>query len=94
MTTAGRIEIPDQIMEMLKALAATIANLDPIAPNTRQSGQLKVADVCAELRISPRTFNEWRAKGRAPKCLKLPNGELRIRRADFDSWLNSRQEAA
>ena len=53
---------------------------------------LTVADVIAELGVARSTFNDWRAKGRAPKCLKLPNGELRIRRADLDRWLHDLEE--
>jgi excisionase family DNA binding protein len=55
--------------------------------------KLTVAELCEDLGISRRTFHEWRAKGRAPRCMKLPNGDLRIRRADFDDWLR-RCEAA
>jgi predicted DNA-binding transcriptional regulator AlpA len=56
--------------------------------------RLSVADVCAELGISRSTFYDWRAKGRAPHCFKLPNGDLRIRRADFDASLSALEEAA
>jgi excisionase family DNA binding protein len=55
---------------------------------------LTVDEVCAELDIARSTFDEWRAKGRAPKCLKLPNGRIRIRRADFEAWLASCEEDA
>lgn len=55
---------------------------------------LTIADVCAELGIARSTFDEWRAKGRAPRCIKLPNGKLRIRRADLDTWLDSCLEEA
>ena len=58
------------------------------------AARLTVHDFCTELGISRSTFYEWRAKGRAPRCLKLPNGEIRIRRADFENWLNSLEEAA
>ncbi|NLT56730.1 MAG: helix-turn-helix domain-containing protein [Actinomycetales bacterium] len=47
---------------------------------------LTLAEFCEEFAISRSTFYDWRAKGRAPKCLKLPNGELRIRRAEADRW--------
>ncbi|WP_112280149.1 helix-turn-helix transcriptional regulator [Prauserella muralis] len=59
-----------------------------------QRQHLTVADVCAELSISRRTFYEWRAKKRAPRCIKLPNGDIRIRRIDLDDWLGSCEEAA
>jgi predicted DNA-binding transcriptional regulator AlpA len=56
--------------------------------------RLSIADVCADLGISRSTFYEWRAKGRAPRCIKLPNGEIRIRIADYETWLDSLEEAA
>ncbi|MFF4623860.1 helix-turn-helix transcriptional regulator [Nonomuraea jabiensis] len=55
---------------------------------------MTVADFCAELGIARSTFYDWRAKGRAPRCLKLPNGDLRIRRTDYDRWLTSLEDAA
>ncbi len=42
---------------------------------------LTVPEVCAELQISRSTFYDWRQKGRAPLCIVLPNGSLRIRTA-------------
>jgi predicted DNA-binding transcriptional regulator AlpA len=29
------------------------------------------------------------ARGLGPKRIKLPNGQLRFRRTDFDAWLES-----
>jgi excisionase family DNA binding protein len=58
------------------------------------SYKLTVAEICAELRISKSTFYDWRQKGRGPVCLVLPNRGIRVRRRDFDRWLNSREEAA
>jgi predicted DNA-binding transcriptional regulator AlpA len=55
---------------------------------------MTLAEVCGELRISKSTFYDWRAKGRAPRCTKLPNGDLRIVRADFDAWYDSLEDAA
>ncbi|MFI6512133.1 helix-turn-helix transcriptional regulator [Streptosporangium sp. NPDC050855] len=57
-------------------------------------GTLTLAEFCDELQISRRTFYDWRAKGRAPRCFKLPNGDLRIRRTDFENWLNNLEGAA
>ncbi|MBB5790405.1 helix-turn-helix transcriptional regulator [Jiangella mangrovi] len=53
---------------------------------------LKIADICMELGIARSTFYDWRAKKTAPRCIKLPNGELRVRRIDFETWLDSRSE--
>ncbi|MGW7065991.1 helix-turn-helix transcriptional regulator [Streptomyces sp. NPDC054855] len=59
----------------------------------RSRAMLTLAEVCEELRISRSTFYDWRAKRRAPRCIKLPNGDLRIRRSDFDLWLDDREDA-
>lgn len=49
---------------------------------------LTIADLCDELGVARSTFYDWRAKGAAPPCFKLPNGELRVRREDLDAWLS------
>ena len=65
-------------------------------PRPRCSGTtvcaLTVAEFCAELGISRSTFYDWHAKKRAPKCVKLPNGELRIRRDEYERWLAACEE--
>lgn len=53
---------------------------------------LTVADFCAEMDVARSTFYDWRAKRLAPKCIKLPNGELRIRRTEFERWLDDHEE--
>lgn len=58
------------------------------------SRHVTITALCEELGIARSTFYDWRAKGRAPRCIKLPNGELRIRRADLETWLESCVEAA
>jgi len=61
---------------------------------THQRDKLTIAEICADLGISRRTFYEWRAKNRAPKCIALPNGSLRIRRSEYQRWLSAHEEAA
>jgi excisionase family DNA binding protein len=56
--------------------------------------KLTVEEICSELGISRKTFYEWRAKGKAPRCIKLPNGEIRVRVADYESWLTTLEEVA
>jgi excisionase family DNA binding protein len=63
-------------------------------PSAVARARLTVQDLCAELDISRSTFYEWRAKGRAPRCIKLPNGEIRIRRTDLERWLDNLEENA
>jgi len=59
-----------------------------------QRQHLTITALCEELEVARSTFYEWRAKGRAPRCIRLPNGEIRVRRADLESWLDSCEEEA
>lgn len=47
---------------------------------------LKLPEVLAEIGISRSAFYRLRARGKAPRCVRLPNGQIRIRRADLDAW--------
>ncbi|MFF4514780.1 helix-turn-helix transcriptional regulator [Streptomyces mirabilis] len=40
--------------------------------------------------MSPSALYRLRARGQAPRMIKLPNGELRCRRADLDAWWEAR----
>jgi excisionase family DNA binding protein len=55
---------------------------------------LTIAELCAELGVARSTFYDWRAKGAAPRSMKLPNGEVRIRRADLEAWLTTLEDGA
>jgi predicted DNA-binding transcriptional regulator AlpA len=65
------------------------------APATIASPRhLTIADVCAELGVARSTFYDWRAAKKAPRCIKLPNGDIRIRRVDLERWLESLEDAS
>ena len=53
---------------------------------------LTLAEVCLELGVSRSTFYDWRAARKAPRCIKLPNGEIRVRRVDLERWLTSLED--
>ncbi|MGC4981500.1 helix-turn-helix transcriptional regulator [Streptomyces sp. DT193] len=56
---------------------------------------LTVRQVLDELGgISRRTFYRWRELLIAPACIRLPNGELRVRRDALNDWLDERVEGA
>jgi predicted DNA-binding transcriptional regulator AlpA len=56
---------------------------------------LTVRQVLDELGgISRRTFYRWRELRIAPRCIRLPNGELRVRRDVLNDWLDKRPEGA
>jgi excisionase family DNA binding protein len=58
-----------------------------INPNEK----LTVRELCAELKVSRSTFYDWRQKRRGPRCIRLPNGDLRVRRRDLDAWLAAQE---
>ncbi len=55
--------------------------------------KLTVHELCAELKVSRSTFYDWRQKRRGPRCIRLPNGGLRVRRRDLDAWLSAQEVA-
>ncbi|GAA1399537.1 helix-turn-helix domain-containing protein [Pseudonocardia kongjuensis] len=56
--------------------------------------QLTVEQLCAELQVARSTFYQWRQLGKGPRCVRLPNGAIRVRRVDLDAWLSALAEAA
>jgi predicted DNA-binding transcriptional regulator AlpA len=76
-------------MPTVKRLAAVQPFGKPV-----QRDKLTVGEVCADLQIAQSTFYEWRTKGTGPRCIKLPNGQLRVRRSDLEAWLDAREDAA
>jgi predicted DNA-binding transcriptional regulator AlpA len=68
----------------------TVSRKPTAGPRQRITGRhMTIEEVCADLGIARSTFYDWRAKRKAPPCLKLPNGDLRIRRVDYEDWLAS-----
>jgi predicted DNA-binding transcriptional regulator AlpA len=55
---------------------------------------LKLVEVLAEIRMSRAAFYRMRARGNAPKLIKLPNGQLRCHRRDLDAWWDQHGEIA
>ena len=54
--------------------------------------KLTIREVCTELKVSRSTFYYWRQLGKAPRCLVLPNKEVRVTRAELDAWLDAHTE--
>ncbi|MFI6550241.1 helix-turn-helix transcriptional regulator [Streptomyces prunicolor] len=48
--------------------------------------KLKLREVLIEIKMSRAAFYRMRARGRAPKLIKLSNGQIRCRRTDLDAW--------
>ncbi|MFJ4974955.1 helix-turn-helix transcriptional regulator [Streptomyces coeruleorubidus] len=55
---------------------------------------LKLSEVLDEIGMSRAAFYRMRARGQAPCLQKLPNGQLRVSRADLDAWWERCEERA
>ncbi len=55
---------------------------------------LRLPEVLAELDMSRAAFYRMRARGQAPRSIKLPGGQLRFRRDDLDLWLTTCEQTA
>ncbi len=64
---------------------------DPGDPAPNPNEKLTVTELCAELKVSRSTFYDWRQKRLAPRCIRLPNGGLRVSRRDLDAWLATQE---
>ena len=59
-------------------------------PASERDEWLTIDEVCAELKISRRSFDRWRALGTGPKVKHLAgNGSIRIRRSWLNEWLET-----
>lgn len=56
--------------------------------------KLTIAQVITDLGIPPSTFYRWRATGKGPRAIKLPNGAVRIRRSEYERWIATLEESA
>ncbi|MET8727069.1 helix-turn-helix domain-containing protein [Streptomyces parvus] len=55
---------------------------------------LKLPEVLTEISMSRAAFYRMRARGQGPRLVKLPNGQLRVRRTDLDAWLTECETTA
>jgi predicted DNA-binding transcriptional regulator AlpA len=55
---------------------------------------LKLPEVLAAIGMSRAAFYRMRTRGQGPRLHKLPNGHIRVRRSDFDAWLERLTETA
>lgn len=57
---------------------------------TNDSNWLSLTDISDELGVSIDTLYKWRAEGEFPPASRLPNGSIRVQRADLDEWIYGR----
>jgi len=58
------------------------------------SAWMTMVEVCEALDVARSTIDEWRATGRGPRFVRLPNGQLRIRRVALEAWLETLPKVA
>jgi predicted DNA-binding transcriptional regulator AlpA len=55
---------------------------------------LTIPQVIREIGVPRSTFYRWRQLGIGPRAIKLPNGQVRIRRSALNDWLRQHEEGA
>lgn len=68
-----------------------------VSSDDRSSGKnplLTISEVIAEIGVARATFYRWRQLRKGPRSIKLPNGDVRIRRSDLERWLASLEDDA
>ncbi|WP_262379242.1 helix-turn-helix transcriptional regulator [Nonomuraea sp. PA05] len=48
---------------------------------------LTIDEILHELGVPRRTWQKWHTRKQTPRMLRLPNGEYRIHRDDYQAWL-------
>jgi predicted DNA-binding transcriptional regulator AlpA len=56
--------------------------------------KLTIAEIIEDLGVPPSTFFRWRATGKGPRSIKLPNGAVRVRRSEYERWIAAMEDAA
>jgi predicted DNA-binding transcriptional regulator AlpA len=70
-------------------MSAALMSRNRANEGTSAKRYLTIEDVCGDLEISRSTFYDWKAKGKGPRCIRLPNGSIRIRWTEYLSWLQT-----
>jgi len=61
-------------------------------PSTTPDSWLTQAEVLSVLQVARTTLFKWRTGGQFPEMVRMPNGELRIRKSVLEGWLDSLPE--
>jgi predicted DNA-binding transcriptional regulator AlpA len=59
--------------------------------NTRDQ-LMSIPEVITEIGVARATFYRWRQLRVAPRSIKLPNGQVRVRRSALEEWLRSHED--
>jgi excisionase family DNA binding protein len=51
-----------------------------------------MVEVCEQLGVSRSTFYDWRQARKAPRCIVLPNAQIRVRQGDLDDWVAAHED--
>lgn len=59
----------------------------PAASRRKSPQWLTIDEILNELGVPRRTWQRWHTRKQTPKMHRLPNGEYRIHRDDYQAWL-------
>lgn len=57
-------------------------------PETAPNPLLNTGEAATYLRLGPQTLNNWRSKGRGPKCVRLGR-RVMYRQSDLDAYVEA-----
>jgi predicted DNA-binding transcriptional regulator AlpA len=71
----------------------------PLLPDPESAGAgrwMTIRQIAADLAVSPSTVYKWSARGEPwfPRAIRLQNGDVRVRRDWYESWLDKQALAS
>ena len=71
----------------------------PLFPDPESGGAgrwMTIRQIAADLAVSPGTVYKWSARGEPwfPRAIRLQNGDVRVRRDWYESWLDKQALAS
>ena len=53
---------------------------------------ISLAEFLEMMGVARSTYNDWHVKGKAPRRIKLPNGQICFRPSDISDWLEELEQ--
>jgi predicted DNA-binding transcriptional regulator AlpA len=71
-----------------------ILDEEDVVPSSRPTRWLSIRQIAADLGVSTSTAYKWSARGQPffPRCIRLRNGDIRVRVDWYESWLAALEE--
>jgi predicted DNA-binding transcriptional regulator AlpA len=78
----------------MSSTSADVRDEERMAPSSTASRWLSIRQIALDLGVSTSTTYKWSARGRPwfPRCIRLKNGDIRVRTDWYESWLAGLEE--